>query len=152
MPAEILTQSRLVARRNKWCRCPSLRFASRGFGIAFRVQGNRFEYIYLRPTNGRADDQIRRNHFVTHEFLHTHLRIVRSATPQRLGFFESEPGRNSTDTNAQWCCVVLELVRQKSVRKIGGKKYGAAPPYCHPLPIIRAAARSRTWAVKRQSI
>ena len=36
---------------------------ARGFiGIAFRAQGNRFEYIYLRPTNGRADDQIRRNH------------------------------------------------------------------------------------------
>src|ERR1700716_2937169 len=38
---------------------------ARGFiGIAFRVQGNRFEYIYLRPTNGRADDQIRRNHSI----------------------------------------------------------------------------------------
>jgi len=37
--------------------------AARGFiGIAFRLQGNRYEYIYLRPTNGRADDQIRRNH------------------------------------------------------------------------------------------
>jgi len=36
---------------------------ARGFiGIAFRVQGERFEYIYLRPTNGRADDQVRRNH------------------------------------------------------------------------------------------
>jgi hypothetical protein len=36
---------------------------SRGFiGIAFRVQDGQFEYIYLRPTNGRADDQIRRNH------------------------------------------------------------------------------------------
>src|SRR5215467_1059491 len=34
---------------------------ARGFiGIAFRLQGNHFEYIYLRPTNGRADDQIRR--------------------------------------------------------------------------------------------
>src|SRR5260370_40214549 len=31
-------------------------------GIAFRVQGNRFECIYLRRTNGRADDQIRGNH------------------------------------------------------------------------------------------
>src|SRR4051812_27754046 len=31
--------------------------AARGFiGIAFRLQGNRYEYIYLRPTNGRADD------------------------------------------------------------------------------------------------
>lgn len=37
--------------------------AARGFiGIAFRLQGDRFEYIYLRPTNGRADDQVRRNH------------------------------------------------------------------------------------------
>src|SRR6185369_13230098 len=37
--------------------------AARGFiGIAFRLQGERYEYIYLRPTNGRADDQIRRNH------------------------------------------------------------------------------------------
>jgi hypothetical protein len=37
---------------------------ARGFiGIAFRVQADgRYEYIYLRPTNGRADDQVRRNH------------------------------------------------------------------------------------------
>jgi hypothetical protein len=37
----------------------------RGFvGIAFRVQphGSHFEYFYIRPTNGRADDQLRRNH------------------------------------------------------------------------------------------
>ncbi len=36
---------------------------ARGFiGLAFRVTGGKFEYIYLRPTNGRADDQVRRNH------------------------------------------------------------------------------------------
>jgi hypothetical protein len=37
---------------------------ARGFiGIAFRLQSNgSYEYIYLRPTNGRADDQVRRNH------------------------------------------------------------------------------------------
>ena len=36
---------------------------ARGFiGIAFRLQDNKYEYIYLRPTNGRADDQVRRNH------------------------------------------------------------------------------------------
>jgi hypothetical protein len=37
----------------------------RGFvGIAFHVQahGSRFECFFLRPTNGRADDQLRRNH------------------------------------------------------------------------------------------
>jgi hypothetical protein len=36
---------------------------ARGFiGIAFRLQAERYEYIYLRPTNGRADDQVRGNH------------------------------------------------------------------------------------------
>lgn len=38
----------------------------RGFiGIAFRVQKSdslRYECFYLRPTNGRAEDQLRRNH------------------------------------------------------------------------------------------
>jgi hypothetical protein len=38
---------------------------ARGFiGIAFRMQDGKYEYIYLRPTNGRADDQVRRNHSV----------------------------------------------------------------------------------------
>jgi hypothetical protein len=36
---------------------------ARGFiGMAFRLHDGQFEYIYLRPTNGRADDQVRRNH------------------------------------------------------------------------------------------
>jgi len=37
---------------------------ARGFiGIAFRLQSDgSYEYVYLRPTNGRADDQARRNH------------------------------------------------------------------------------------------
>jgi len=38
---------------------------ARGFvGIAFRIlpDASKFECIYLRPTNGRADDQLRRNH------------------------------------------------------------------------------------------
>lgn len=40
---------------------------ARGFvGIAFRINNDnsKFECIYLRPANGRADDQIRRNHSV----------------------------------------------------------------------------------------
>jgi hypothetical protein len=38
---------------------------SRGFvGLAFRVQpgGTRYDCFFLRPANGRADDQLRRNH------------------------------------------------------------------------------------------
>jgi hypothetical protein len=43
---------------------------ARGFvGVVFRGQehGVRAENIYLRPTNGRADDQLRRNHSVQYE-------------------------------------------------------------------------------------
>ncbi len=37
--------------------------SARGFiGVGFRLKNDQFEYIYLRPTNGRADDQVRRNH------------------------------------------------------------------------------------------
>jgi hypothetical protein len=39
----------------------------RGFiGVAFRVAADRtrYEYIYLRPDNGRAEDQVRRNHSI----------------------------------------------------------------------------------------
>src|SRR5262245_41522847 len=46
---------------------PNAGEGARGFvGLAFRVNADesRFECIYLRPTNGRADDQIRRNHSV----------------------------------------------------------------------------------------
>src|SRR5262245_1445532 len=37
---------------------------ARGFvGIAFRVKDRQhYEAFYIRPTNGRADDQLRRNH------------------------------------------------------------------------------------------
>lgn len=40
---------------------------ARGFvGIAFRISNDRskFEAIYLRPTNGRSDNQLRRNHSI----------------------------------------------------------------------------------------
>src|SRR5947209_5096643 len=38
--------------------------AARGFvGLAFRLQdASHYECFYLRPTNGRANDQLRRNH------------------------------------------------------------------------------------------
>jgi hypothetical protein len=46
---------------------PGAAQGARGFvGIAFRLQADRKTYdaFYLRPTNGRADDQERRNHAV----------------------------------------------------------------------------------------
>lgn len=46
---------------------PTASPTDRGFiGLAFRIDENnsKFESIYIRPTNGRADDQIRRNHSI----------------------------------------------------------------------------------------
>lgn len=53
---EIMLLSRLL---------PTADAGARGFiGLAFRINKDNswFESIYLRPTNGRADDQLRRNH------------------------------------------------------------------------------------------
>jgi len=53
---EVLLLSRLL---------PTAGPADRGFiGVAFRINkdNSQFECIYIRPTNGRADDQLRRNH------------------------------------------------------------------------------------------
>jgi hypothetical protein len=44
---------------------PTADSTARGFiGLAFRINkdNSRFECIYIRPTNGRAEDQLRRNH------------------------------------------------------------------------------------------
>ncbi|RDB02600.1 hypothetical protein DVG78_27970 [Runella aurantiaca] len=41
--------------------------SDRGFiGIAYRINedNSKFECMYIRPTNGRADDQVRRNHSI----------------------------------------------------------------------------------------
>jgi hypothetical protein len=53
---EVMLLSRLL---------PNADAGARGFiGLAFRINNDnsRFESIYIRPTNGRADDQLRRNH------------------------------------------------------------------------------------------
>jgi hypothetical protein len=69
--------------------------AARGFtGIAFRMQGNRYEYIYIRPTNGRADDQVRRNHSTQYaafpEFDYDRLR---KESPEKYeSYVDLEPG------------------------------------------------------------
>jgi hypothetical protein len=82
---------------------------ARGFvGIAFHVQGERGERhqaFYLRPTNGRADDQLRRNHAVQYqaspEFPWHRLRS------EQPGLYESyvdlEPGR--------WTDVRIEVTK-----------------------------------------
>src|SRR6266853_5576878 len=69
--------------------------AARGFiGIAFRLQNGRFEYIYLRPTNGRADDQVRRNHSTQYS-AHPNFSfaVSRQQAPEKYeSYVDLEPG------------------------------------------------------------
>jgi hypothetical protein len=69
---------------------------ARGFiGIAFRIQGDgRYEYIYLRPTNGRADDQLRRNHSTQYSsFPDFDFAKSRQEAPEKYeSYVDLEPG------------------------------------------------------------
>jgi hypothetical protein len=68
---------------------------ARGFiGIAFRLQGNKYEYIYLRPTNGRADDQVRRNHSVQYgSFPDYDFARMRQESPEKYeSYVDLQPG------------------------------------------------------------
>jgi hypothetical protein len=70
--------------------------SSRGFiGIAFRLQGDgSYEYIYLRPTNGRADDQIRRNHSTQYSAHPTYdFAKLRQEAPEKYeSYVDLQPG------------------------------------------------------------
>jgi len=76
---------------------PGAAEAARGFiGVAFRVhpEAAKFECFYLRPTNGRAEDQLRRNHSTQYvSFPDYSWMRLRKETP---GLYESyadlEPG------------------------------------------------------------
>ena len=68
---------------------------ARGFiGMAFRLQNGRFEYIYLRPTNGRAEDQVRRNHSTQYS-AHPDFgfAVARQQAPEKYeSYVDLEPG------------------------------------------------------------
>ena len=68
---------------------------ARGFiGIAFRIKDDRFEYIYLRPTNGLADDQVRRNHSTQYSaFPDFDYARARAEAPEKYeSYVDLEPG------------------------------------------------------------
>lgn len=68
---------------------------ARGFiGIAFRMQGDRYEYIYLRPTNGRADDQVRRNHSTQYASQpdYDYDRLRKESPEKYESYIDLEPG------------------------------------------------------------
>ena len=74
---------------------------ARGFvGIAFRVKPDQRTYdaFYLRPTNGRADDQLRRNHsaqYISHPDWPWYR--LRDETPGKYeSYVDLEPGKWTT--------------------------------------------------------
>ena len=74
---------------------PGAPAGARGFaGIAFRVQPDSYEALYLRPTNGRADDQERRNHatqYVAHPDW-TWFRLRIESPSKYESYVDLEPG------------------------------------------------------------
>jgi hypothetical protein len=78
---------------------------ARGFaGIAFRVQNeSKYECFYLRPTNGRANDQLRRNHstqYISHPDYPWH-RLRRENPGVYESYVDLEPG--------EWTKVRIEV-------------------------------------------
>jgi hypothetical protein len=74
---------------------PGVGEGARGFiGVAFRLRDGRFEYIYLRPTNGRAEDQVRRNHSTQYSsFPDFDFARSRKEAPEKYeSYVDLEPG------------------------------------------------------------
>jgi len=76
---------------------PNAGAGARGFvGLAFRITPNadKFECFYLRPTNGRAEDQVRRNHsaqYIAHPEFPWHR--LRKEFPEKYeSYVDLEPG------------------------------------------------------------
>ncbi len=70
---------------------------ARGFiGLAFRIagQGERYECIYIRPTNGRADDQVRRNHSTQYMSFPDYpwFRLRKEAPEKYESYVDIQPG------------------------------------------------------------
>jgi hypothetical protein len=70
---------------------------ARGFvGVAFRVNDDpsSYECFYIRPTNGRADDQLRRNHSTQYISMPEHewSRLPKEAPGQYESYVDLSPG------------------------------------------------------------
>ncbi len=92
---------------------------ARGFvGIAFRVQPDKktYEAFYLRPTNGRADDQERRNHsaqYISHPAWPWYR--LRQESPGRYeSYVDLEPGK--------WTKVRIEVRGDKARLYVQGSE------------------------------
>ena len=92
---------------------------ARGFvGIAFRINedNSKFECFYLRPTNGRADDQVRRNHSAQYiSFPGYPWYKLRKETPEKYeAYVDLVPG--------EWTKVKIEVKGDKARLYVHGNE------------------------------
>src|SRR5260370_30148879 len=99
---------------------------ARGFiGIAFRLHSDgSYEYIYLRPTNGRADDQVRRNHSTQYSsYPDFDYARSRQEAPERYeSYVDLQPG--------VWTKYKIEVAGRKARLYVNGAE--------QPCPIVNA--------------
>ena len=98
---------------------------ARGFiGIAFRIDESnaKFECIYIRPTNGRAEDQLRRNRS-TQYFSYPDFKFDR-LRKEASGVYESyaDMGLN------EWITIKIEVKDEKAKLYLDGQE--------HPVLIV----------------
>lgn len=93
---------------------------SRGFiGLAFRIDENnsQFESIYIRPTNGRAEDQVRRNHSIQYfSFPDYDFDRFRKESPEKYESY-ADMGLN------EWITMRIEVEGQKAKLFLNNAKY-----------------------------
>jgi hypothetical protein len=92
---------------------------ARGFiGIAFRIdeQNLNYESIYLRPTNGRANDQIRRNHSIQYySYPNFKFDRLRKESPEKFESY-SDMGLN------EWITMRIEVKSKKATLYLNNQK------------------------------
>lgn len=99
---------------------PSPFDAARGFiGIAYRINNDNsaFESIYLRPKNGRADNQFMRNHVVQYyAYPDYKFNVLREASN---GIYETYADMGLDE----WITVRIEITGKKAQLYINDQKY-----------------------------
>ena len=93
---------------------------ARGFiGISFRIddKNTKYESIYIRPTNGRADEQVRRNHSIQYyaypDFKFDKLRQI---SPEKYESY-SDMGLN------EWITMRIEVKGKEAQLFLNNSKY-----------------------------
>ncbi|MEZ4901958.1 MAG: hypothetical protein R2822_09460 [Spirosomataceae bacterium] len=93
---------------------------ARGFiGVSFRIgaKNEKFENFYIRPTNGRAEDQIRRNHSIQYfAFPDYRFDKLRKTEPEKYESY-ADMALN------EWITMRIEVAEQKAKLFINNAQY-----------------------------